>query len=1180
MKIVMGQGVPHSQPFPLRRVAVPRCRPLRTLGLWSAILILFASAFGLSSALAGSGRVNNDGTIDITLNFRFPPTAGDLATTRNQVIAANQVLWDASEGQLRFRNVTFTCGSVNEDLADMWVFAQAGRAGVSYSFDGSGLGSRGAHVSQFLPSSTGIVLAHEFGHLALGCGDEYSEQRRFGACWGFGQCIENAALSEQNQCLMQQPGGFTQTEFCTTGRHDLLMGDNLSCGVQPVPHGCGVNCEFFNHTTGFYETSQQTANVNRSCWAHLKVNFPWLTEPAGLPVAAPPGGLADPTFIENCGATDTVMLFLDRSGSMLWKPDADVFPGVGESSRFEFVKASARAWLALANNHVRAGIISFNDTATYDRPFQPLNDASLAAFNATVDGLAAGGETAIGSALRQSIFPFDAETGALNKTAFLISDGVSNHGEDPHNVIPDLHARGIRVFTISTGSASDDRTLTDISGTSGGAPLDSQDAKTMVNFFAQQWARYRNITTPVALQPYDTHVNSSNNVFQVLTDTPAITMIFAGNMANMSGFGLHVILNGPPGFSYDTDVANPDMRVVRDSFFMLVELRNMAPGNWSYQVLPATGAALIQTGNLTILDEQPDLDLFTTLDRYVVEDTSVPVNLSVTPIFHTELRNLDSLTAVERRPDGVLVPLTIDSDFERGGGGKYHARITDMPLPGMYQVKVTMRTGPGTFNDSGESIYDTEPANTVPVPALERTVYEYFFLPHEITNNDDPTNATPVDLSRGIATVRGSIRPNGDVDYYKIKIPGSGAKLWANVDTGGPTAPGATSRDSVLTLFGSDGVTVLEQDDDDGSGNGADSTLESGLASAIGGHVLPGGTYYLSVRAYTETNVIDPYVLTIVLSDLVGQPEIEPNQSCAFATPIPTPMGWRHAAIGVPGDIDYYSFFASTGQVLTVIADGDPERDGIGTDVIVDLIDSDCQTLLFSANSSGTGSITDPPAEGFRYAISKLGTYYIRVRAAKTDATGTYDLLVASQNPGQLQFSAPAYSVNEDGGNAVITVNRVGGSDGPATVQFSAFGGTATVNLDYLSTGGTLTFLDGESVKQFSVPIVNDGIPEGDEWLNLALSNPTGGASLGSPSLAKLTIVEQGPRPTVNVGPDPKGWLLTWPLWAYGYHLESTMTPADPNSWQPLPTQPFQANYRYNLAVPPKPMDFFRLKKP
>jgi hypothetical protein len=317
-----------------------------------------------------------------------------------------------------------------------------------------------------------------------------------------------------------------------------------------------------------------------------------------------------------------------------------------------------------------------------------------------------------------------------------------------------------------------------------------------------------------------------------------------------------------------------------------------------------------------------------------------------------------------------------------------------------------------------------------------------------------------------------------------------------------------------------------------------------------------------------------------VLSDLVGQPEIEPNQSCAFATPIPTPMGWRHAAIGVPGDIDYYSFFASTGQVLTVIADGDPERDGIGTDVIVDLIDSDCQTLLFSANSSGTGSITDPPAEGFRYAISKLGTYYIRVRAAKTDATGTYDLLVASQNPGQLQFSAPAYSVNEDGGNAVITVNRVGGNDGPATVQFSAFGGTATVNLDYLSTGGTLTFLDGESVKQFSVPIVNDGIPEGDEWLNLALSNPTGGASLGSPSLAKLTIVEQGPRPTVNVGPDPKGWLLTWPLWAYGYHLESTMTPADPNSWQPLPTQPFQANYRYNLAVPPKPMDFFRLKKP
>lgn len=1173
------QFLPNHKSVPNDSPLASSLRPTLCLALWSVIFILLAADFGPTSALAGSGRVNNDGTIDITLNFRFPPNAGDLVNTRNQVIAASQTLWDASEGQLRFGRVTFTCGSVNEDLADMWVFAQAGRAGVSYAFNGSRLGSRGYHVSQFLPSSTGIVLAHEFGHLALGCGDEYSEQRRFGACWGFGPCIETGALSEQNQCLMQQPGGFTQTEFCTTGMHDLVIGDNLSCATRAVPHACGVNCEFFNHTTGFYETSQQTANVNRSCWAHLKVNFPWLTVPAGLPAAAPPGGFVAPTFIENCDATDTVMLFLDRSGSMFWKPDANVFPGAGETARFEFVKASARAWLALANNRgVRAGIISFNDMATYDKPFQPVNDANLPGLNAAVDGLAAGGQTAIGSALRQSIFPFDAEAGAVNKTAFLISDGVSNRGEDPHNVVPDLRARGIRVFTISTGSASDDRTLSEISGTTGGATLDSPSGATLVNFFAQQWARYRNITTPVPLQPYMTHGEGSNAVFQVASETPAITMIFAGNMADMTGFGLRAVLTGPGGASFDTDLPNPDMRVVRDSFFMLVELRNLPPGDWSYQVFPAPGASVLQTGNLTILDENPDLELFASLDRHVVDDTSVPVNLDVTPMYRTEIHSPDSLTAVVRRPDGVYVPVPIDSDYERGAGGRYSAVINDMPLPGMYQVCVTLRTGPATFNDPGESIYDTEPANTVPVPLVLRTVYEYFFVPHENVNNDDPEHATPLSLDRGCASVRGSIRPDGDVDYYKIQIPATGAKVWINVDTGGPGAPGANSRDSLLTLFKADGTNVIELDDDDGSGNGCDSTLESSFASVIGGRTLEGGTYYIAVQAFNTSDVIDPYGLTVVLTDVGPHPEEEPNNATDIANPI---LGRRTGAIDYPDDVDYYKVIASAGQVLTIIADGDPERDGIGTDLVVSLIAPDFFTVLFSANSSANGSATNPPAEGFCYTVPASGTYYIGVAHFNQGGTGTYDLMVGAKSPGQLQFSNPTNRVTEDGVAATITVTRTSGDFGRVAVQFAAFGGSATAPTDYLPTAGTLTFNDGETVKTFTVPIINDGIPEGDEYLNLLLFNPAGGATLGATSLATLTIVETDPRPPVRIRREGNGLIASWPIWATGYQLEGTMHPEDPNSWQPVQVQMGVDGYEKTaLILLTLPMEFFRLSKP
>lgn len=246
---------------------------LKRLKAKGEFLALFIIAWVCMTGFAGSGTVNNDGTIDITLNLRFPPTVPDLQTIQTQVTDASRVLWDASEGQLRFGDVTLTCGSVNEDLADMWVFAQDGRAGVSFRADGSNLGARGVHVSQYLPSSTGIVLAHEFGHLALGLGDEYNEQNRFGNCWGHGPCIETANLSEQNHCLMQQPAGLSQTEFCSFLGHDTLLGDGLSCDIQPVPHGCGINCLYWNNATSRYETTQQTALSAADCWTHVVSNF-------------------------------------------------------------------------------------------------------------------------------------------------------------------------------------------------------------------------------------------------------------------------------------------------------------------------------------------------------------------------------------------------------------------------------------------------------------------------------------------------------------------------------------------------------------------------------------------------------------------------------------------------------------------------------------------------------------------------------------------------------------------------------------------------------------------------------------------------------------------------------------------------------------------------------------------
>ena len=73
---------------------------------------------------------------------------------------------------------------------------------------------------------------------------------------------------------------------------------------------------------------------------------------------------------------------------------------------------------------------------------------------------------------------------------------------------------------------------------------------------------------------------------------------------------------------------------------------------------------------------------------------------------------------------------------------------------------------------------------------------------------------------------------------------------------------------------------------------------------------------------------------------------------------------------------------------------------------------------------------------------------------------------------------------------------------------------TATAGADYeFSFTGTLTFLDGETSRSFTVSINDDSDYEGDEDFNVALSNPTGGASLGSRDTATVSIIDDETPP-------------------------------------------------------------------
>ena len=122
--------------------------------------------------------------------------------------------------------------------------------------------------------------------------------------------------------------------------------------------------------------------------------------------------------------------------------------------------------------------------------------------------------------------------------------------------------------------------------------------------------------------------------------------------------------------------------------------------------------------------------------------------------------------------------------------------------------------------------------------------------------------------------------------------------------------------------------------------------------------------------------------------------------------------------------------------------------------------------------------------------------------------------------PGALQFSAAADAVGEAGTNATITVTRTDGSDEAVSVSYATSNGTATAGSDYTAASGTLNFADGETSKSFNVAVSDDTLDEADETVNLTLSTPTGGATLGTQSTAVLNITDNDASPALSVS-DP-----------------------------------------------------------
>ena len=152
----------------------------------------------------------------------------------------------------------------------------------------------------------------------------------------------------------------------------------------------------------------------------------------------------------------------------------------------------------------------------------------------------------------------------------------------------------------------------------------------------------------------------------------------------------------------------------------------------------------------------------------------------------------------------------------------------------------------------------------------------------------------------------------------------------------------------------------------------------------------------------------------------------------------------------------------------------------------------------------------DEDDEQFTVRISDVSERDVEIEAERTTCTIT---IVDDATPSVLQMAeteeeglTASYKCFESDGRVLVKVERTGGCSTAASCQYATKEGTATADMDYVETSGTLEFGPGETCKYVDIKIIDDDQYETDEEFTLTISDPVG-ATLGGVKTATIIIV-------------------------------------------------------------------------
>ncbi|MGH8539626.1 MAG: Calx-beta domain-containing protein [Stenotrophobium sp.] len=352
---------------------------------------------------------------------------------------------------------------------------------------------------------------------------------------------------------------------------------------------------------------------------------------------------------------------------------------------------------------------------------------------------------------------------------------------------------------------------------------------------------------------------------------------------------------------------------------------------------------------------------------------------------------------------------------------------------------------------------------------------------------------------------------------------------------------GGTATIAVLRTGSTENAVSVHYASSDGSGiNGTHYTATSGTLSwGVGDN----STKFFTVPVKDDGIVDGDHTVNLALSAPTGEATLGvPNTAVLTVTntdtpPPPTPPAPPPPPPPVPkpGALQFSSSTYVTGEKsgsVTVTVDRANGSDGA---VTVHYATSDGTGVAGTHYTSTSGVLNwgagDLSAKTFSVPVLDDGkidgdhsvnlTLSVPTGGASLTApsTAVLDIADADAQNGVIQFGLASYLTTERGGAATITVIRSGSGSGAVTVNYATADGTGVAGTNYTAASGTLNWANGDtSVKTFSVPVLDDGVVNGDHTVNLLLSAPGGGAALASPANAVLTMSEADVATTLSFG--------------------------------------------------------------